>query len=339
MGELLEDPNILIYAAGILAVIVATPICHRIPRTRGVNPVAHAVFFAIAAASLLLVPDYIQFHIFNPGGVLVIGTIWPSYASIAAVCSIDEDDDTAWLQYWLASATFTYATEFMDVIAEHAPVIAEHWYELEFFVMLWLILPHTDGSSLIYDKLTEPYVAPVTQKLKSKLEGWVGVIATAVNTSYLWIIWASFVTLPEEARRFVMVVTGTVYPIIASTVAVTTKSDVSDDTYWLTYWPCFNLLFVTMDFLEEFVGQITGFYSLCLVATVYLFLPMFRGAEAVLRNVLVPLSGQYENMLLRDTWLLRREMEKKTPPAMIESLRIKAATVFLKGTDKEKKLE
>ena len=32
---------------------------------------------------------------------------------------------------------------------------------------------------------------------------------------------------------------------------------------------------------------------------------MFRGAESVFRNVLVPLTGQYENMLLRDALLVQ----------------------------------
>mmetsp|Transcript_29488 Transcript_29488/g.60265 ORF Transcript_29488/g.60265 Transcript_29488/m.60265 type:complete len:206 (-) Transcript_29488:374-991(-) len=205
--------------------------------------------------------------------------------------------------------------------------------------MLWLILPFTDGSSLLYDVVTEPYIAPVFQGLKSKLEGWAGLIAAAVNSSYMWMIWITFMQLPEEARRFVTIACGTVYPIVASTVAVTSKDDISDDTYWLTYWPCFSLLFIAMDWLEEFVGQIRGFYSICLAATIWLFLPMFRGAEAVHRNVLVPLSGQYENMLLRDTYLLRREMEKKMPEKHREAVRVKAAAVFLEGTDKEGKLD
>mmetsp|Transcript_182 Transcript_182/g.431 ORF Transcript_182/g.431 Transcript_182/m.431 type:complete len:364 (-) Transcript_182:348-1439(-) len=337
--NLLNDPNVIVYAAAIAVVLISVPICHRIPRNRGKNPVFHAVYWGLAVVSVLFVPDFVQDKIFNAGGVLVIGTLLPAYESIYAVCSIGEDDDTVWLQYWISAGTFTYATEFMDIIVDKFPAVAERWYEMEFYIMLWLLLPFTDGATVIYDKFTEPYLAPLCQKAKNSMEGYAGIIIGAVNAGYLWMIWMTFMTMPEEARRFVTVAVGTVYPLMASIVAVTTKSDVSDDTHWLTYWPCFSLLFIAMDYLEEFVGGIKGFYSICLCATVYLFLPMFRGADVVLRKVLVPLSGQYENMVLRDAYLLRRELEKSIKPQYHESVRVKAASVFLKGTDLEKKLE
>jgi hypothetical protein len=85
-----------------------------------------------------------------------------------------------------------------------------------------------------------------------------------------------FLSLSEDQRRFVVVAVGTVYPLVASTVAITTKTDGKDDTsFWLTYWSCFNLLFWAMGCLEHFVGNISGFYSICLVATIYLFLPLW----------------------------------------------------------------
>jgi hypothetical protein len=56
---------------------------------------------------------------------------------------------------------------------------------------------------------------------------------------------------------------------------------------------------------------------------------MFRGAEAVFRNVLVPLTGQYENMLLRDTLMVRREMERTIPTKNIKNVRVRAAELFL----------
>ncbi len=58
-----------------------------------------------------------------------------------------------WLQFWIVSSTFSYATEFMDTISEHSPMVANHWYEMEFFITLWLVLPWTDGSTLLCDKV------------------------------------------------------------------------------------------------------------------------------------------------------------------------------------------
>lgn len=335
--SMFEEPITTLTCLGLFAAfLVSIPFFHRIDRTRGSNPLYHGGFVLTALLLLLLVPDSIQNVVLSQGGVLIIGTLLPVYESIVAVCTIGETDDTAWLQYWITSATFTYATEFMDVIAEKVPGLGEHWYELEFFFMVWLILPFTDGAALIYDKFTGPCIAPLCQAGKAKMEGWMGLVMAAVNSSYLWIVWLSFMTLPEEARRFVTVAVGTVYPLVASTVAITTESDVKDDTYWLTYWSCYSLLFIAMDYLENFIGSIRGFYSICLCATVYLFLPMFRGAEAVFRNVLVPLSGQYENMLLRDTYMVRLEMESKIPQDYHTRVLGKAADVFLKKKEQIK---
>lgn len=228
----------------------------------------------------------------------------------------------------VTNASFTYATEFVDTITHLLPFAGEHWYEFEFFFTLWMVLPFTDGAAWIYDIFTEPYISPKANKLSKMVEGWMGILMTVVNSTYIYIVWFTFMTLPEEARRFVVVAVGTVYPLAASTVALTTKTTGLDDTQWLTYWCCFSVLFILMDYLENFIGHIRGFYSICLVATVYLFLPMFAGAKSVFRNILVPLSGQYENMLLHDAYLVKRDMEKKIPANLRKSVMVKAADVF-----------
>lgn len=311
----------------ILVLASLIPILSKVKRSRGRNPIYHLIFFAVAITSVFLVPAQIQNKLFSPVGVLMVGTILPVYESIVAACSIGQGDDVAWVQFWIVNASFTYATEWVDVLRENYPSIAEHWYEFEFFATLWFLLPFTDGSTLVYDLITKPFFMPTALKLKTVLDGKMEIILAAVNSGYLWLLWSVFLTLPEEARRFVVVAVGTVYPIIASTVSITTEAD--DETFWLTYWSSFSLLFIAMDYLENFVGSIRGFYSICLCATVYLFLPMFRGAEAVFRRVLVPLSGQYENMLLRDTYLVKKEMERKIPSSNKKSVMSKAASVFL----------
>ena len=45
--------------------------------------------------------------------------------------------------------------------------------------------------------------------------------------------------------------------------------------------PPLQALFLLMDYLENFVGAIPGFYSIVLCCTIYLMLPLFRGAEQV----------------------------------------------------------
>jgi hypothetical protein len=190
------------------------------------------------------------------------------------------------------------------------------------------MLPFTDGSGLVYDFITKPYIAPVAQLVKSKTESWMGIFLLLVNTSYLWLLWLTFLSLPEEARRFLTVCLGVIYPMAASTIAITTESSTREERFWLIYWACYSILFVSMDYLENFIGNIRGFYSLCAVATLYLWLPMFRGADVIFRRVLVPLSGQHEALLMYDAYMVRLDLEKAIPESHRERVLAKAAEVF-----------
>lgn len=175
-----------------------------------------------------------------------------------------------------------YGTEFIDDIKDAFPNGGEHWFEFELFFTVWLMFPLTDGASLMYNTTTKPSLAPVAKKIKAKMDGWIGIFLTVINASYLWLLCFVFMTLPEEDRRFLVVVVGTAYPMISSVMAATTSDEdgLEDaDTFWLAYWACFNILFFAMDYLENFVGEIRDFYSICLAATVYLFLPLFQGAN------------------------------------------------------------
>eukprot|EP00543_Licmophora_paradoxa_P007492 CAMPEP_0202449048 /NCGR_PEP_ID=MMETSP1360-20130828/7823_1 /ASSEMBLY_ACC=CAM_ASM_000848 /TAXON_ID=515479 /ORGANISM="Licmophora paradoxa, Strain CCMP2313" /LENGTH=359 /DNA_ID=CAMNT_0049066859 /DNA_START=32 /DNA_END=1111 /DNA_ORIENTATION=+ len=317
----------VVYLVVIAVFAVTIPILSKVPRSRGKNLAYHGIFFVIALLACIFVPDEIQESLFSEGSVLMVGTLIPVYESVIAVCTIGESDDVEWLQFWVVNASFTYATEFMDIIADNVPFAADHWYQFEFFTTLWFLLPWTDGSTLLYDVVTEPFLSPVLTRIKKAMDGKIEMLLAVVNSGYMWILWSTFLTLPEEARRFVVIAVGTVYPIIASTVSIAAKTE--EETFWLTYWSTFSVLFILMDYLETWVGSIRGFYSICLCATVYLFLPMFRGADVVFRRVLVPVTGQYENMLIRDTELVRRQMERNIPANLHRAVFGKAANVFL----------
>jgi len=324
----IDSDKLLVYSASILLLVLAVPLLSKLSRSRGKKPLFHIAFLVAAISSLILLPGGIQDEIFSTGGVVVVGTILPIYESVRAICSVGDADDTVWLQFWIASGVLSYTTEFVDEIREYFPKGGEHWYEFEFFFVVWLIFPLTDGATLVFETLTEPYISPFANKIKGSIEGWIAVILTFVNTSCLVMVWWIFMFFPEEARRFAVIALGTIYPLAASTVAITTRANTSDVTFWLTYWCCFSLLFLAMDYLENLMGGIPGFYSLCLVFTVYLFLPMFDGASVVFRRLLVPLTGQYENMLLHDAYLVRKNMEKTIPAANHARVFQKAADVF-----------
>jgi len=321
--------EVVILTVTILGLLTLFLTLRKVPRTKGKNLQYQAGYLVFASVIVCFTPEYIDDFVFSPGGVLVIGTLIPVYESIRAVCTIEEGDDIEWLQYWLASGAFTYCTEWMDIVAENYPQISDNWYKFEFITLLWMLLPFTDGSALLYSKITEPYIVPVAESLKTKLEGYIGTLLLVINAGYLTLIWFVFMTLEEEAKRFIVVAAGTVYPLVASIVTMSKNAKAHNVTFWLTYWSCFSIVFIMMDYIENFLGEIPGFYSLCLCGTVYLFLPMFNGADIFFRNILVPLSGQQEQMYLRDVAIMRLEMQKAIPPNIQDDVFSKAAKVFL----------
>lgn len=146
----------------------------------------------------------------------------------------------------------------MDIVSEQYPSVAEHWYEFEFIMILWLLLPFTDGSALLFIKVTEPLFAPIAISIKSHVESRLSILTLILNSGYLWIVWFTFLSMDEEARRFIVIAVGTLYPITASTIACTARTERRDESFWLTYWICFSILFLMMDYLENFIGSIRG---------------------------------------------------------------------------------
>ena len=111
-----------------------------------------------------------------------------------------------------------------------------------------------------------------------------------MNAAHLSVVWIAFVFLPQGLKRTIWIMIATVFPLLSSVVSVTTPEG-GDDTYWLTYWSCFGVLFLIADFVENFLGFIPGFYTILIAVTVYLMLPLFRGANEVI--IYLSLNGVY----------------------------------------------
>jgi receptor expression-enhancing protein 5/6 len=307
------DNTVWITLLSSLAVLVAVAIAyHGLARTRGREPWPHAIFVGIAVLLILLVPTSIAKYVFSALSVTVIATVFPIYESVRAVCTPEEDDDKKWLQYWMVGGVIFVLTEWVDNVIKSDRVV--YWYESMFFFFLWLFFPKTDGAALIYDFVTEPFLAPHIRPLAYKMTNWLTALyQTMMNALHLWVIWIIFMFLPAGLKRIIAVAIGTVYPFVSSVAAASTE-EVEDDTYWLTYWSCYGCLFLLMEILETWLGWIPGFYTLIILATVYLFLPMFQGADKVFRKILVPLAGLHEMLMLRDAIQVKKRMLKDLDP-------------------------
>ncbi len=202
-------------------------------RSRGKNIFAHIILVGIAVAAAFI-PEGAKELIFTQLSVIIVGTAFPIYESIRAACTVDYDycDDTTWLSYWIAQAIVSFSTEWVDGFGQD---VTTAWNQFEFFFYLWLILPMTDGADLFFSVFLKPIIKPIIQPLVAKFDGIINKIIMALtNAAHLGLVWVVFVFLPVALRRAIWIMIGTVYPLLASVISVT-SDDEADDTYWLIY--------------------------------------------------------------------------------------------------------
>mmetsp|Transcript_13044 Transcript_13044/g.19194 ORF Transcript_13044/g.19194 Transcript_13044/m.19194 type:complete len:384 (-) Transcript_13044:150-1301(-) len=304
---------------------------HKTDRTFGLDLKIHVIYWAFVAGMIVLVSFVpVGNYVFSGLSYTFIGAWLPIYESIRAVCTPEEDDDKLWLQYWMVGGVLFMTTTFMDdVLGDAADV---YWHLSLFFLFFWLYFPKTDGAHLIYEKVTKPFVAPLIKPVVGKMDNLIkDLYQMVMNAAHLWIIWIFFMFLPSGLKRIVSIAVGTVYPFVSSVKAATTD-EVEDDTYWLTYWSCYGILFILMDIIENWIGWIPGFYSLVIFSTVYLMLPMFGGADKIFRKILVPLAGLQELLMMRDAIAIKKSMLKDLDPERARSVR-KAIAKFYESDD------
>mmetsp|Transcript_9042 Transcript_9042/g.9924 ORF Transcript_9042/g.9924 Transcript_9042/m.9924 type:complete len:341 (+) Transcript_9042:83-1105(+) len=312
---------------GIGMIFLAT---RSLTRSKGKNIINHVIYAALVLLVVFGLSVDAKEVIFTPLSVIMVGTVYPIYESLRAVCTIEETDDTTWLSYWIAQGIISFSTEWVDGLGNSVSLT---WNVFEFFFYLWLILPQTDGAALIFDAFLGPIIAPLVQPLVTRADGFINKIVNLLtNATHLGFVWIVFVFLPSDLKRAIWIILGTIYPLGSSIISVTTPEP-ADDTFWLTYWSCFGALFLIVDFLENFLGFVPGFYSLAIFATVYLMLPLFRGAEVVFRTVLVPLAGLQELLVKKDADAVKLSILADVPPERRQLLMKEIADSFVKGAD------
>jgi len=83
-----------------------------------------------------------------------IGFVYPAYCSIKAIESIDKDDDTKWLTYWVVYATFCLLEFFTDIFLFWIPL----YQFLKVIFFIFCMAPTSwNGSLLIYHRLIKPF--------------------------------------------------------------------------------------------------------------------------------------------------------------------------------------
>ncbi|KAE9023615.1 hypothetical protein PF010_g5041 [Phytophthora fragariae] len=96
----------------------------------------------------------------------LVGFIYPAYMSFKAINTPGTGDDTQWLTYWVVYAFFNLTESITDLVLSWIPFY--FFFKIAFLV--WSYHPSTQGSTIIYNSLIKPYVAPHVSQIDSALK-------------------------------------------------------------------------------------------------------------------------------------------------------------------------
>ncbi|XP_026692939.2 receptor expression-enhancing protein 5-like isoform X1 [Ciona intestinalis] len=96
----------------------------------------------------------------------LIGFVYPAYVSVKAIESVNKDDDTAWLMYWVVFATFSVAEFFSDILLSWFPF----YFLGKCIFLLWCMAPVSwNGSNTLYNKFIRPFILRNESKIDNVL--------------------------------------------------------------------------------------------------------------------------------------------------------------------------
>ena len=283
-----------------------------LPSNGGRNFKIHALYWVVAIVTVIVLPSEVSSHVFTGLTITLVGAIYPVYRAVKACCTPDEDDDKEWLQFWVGGGILFMMTTWVDdvIYNEYAKGV---WLGSLLFTFIWLYFPLTCGAQLVYERVTVPLLGHRVQHVQNEITTFILYAQSVASALHIYLVWLFFMILPSDLKRVVAISIGTIYPFLCSVTAAA-GDRIEDITYWLTYWAAYGCLFVIMTMIEHWMGQTGVLYCFVILITVYLMLPMFRGADKVFRNILVPLAGLKEMLMLRDAYQIKKQMLKDLDP-------------------------
>lgn len=95
-----------------------------------------------------------------------IGFVYPAYRSIKALETLDKEDDTKWLTYWVVFSAVSVLESFTDIFFYWIPLYSL----IKCAVFIFMMIPtRPNGSSLIYERVIRPYVLKNERKIDDAL--------------------------------------------------------------------------------------------------------------------------------------------------------------------------
>ena len=83
----------------------------------------------------------------------LVGILLPTFFSIKAIESKEEDDDKLWLTYWTIYAVFSFLDLFVGWILKIIPF----YFIIKLVFLVWCFMPNTKGAIIVYDKIIKPF--------------------------------------------------------------------------------------------------------------------------------------------------------------------------------------
>eukprot|EP00270_Netrium_digitus_P006338 TRINITY_DN1873_c0_g4_i1.p1 TRINITY_DN1873_c0_g4~~TRINITY_DN1873_c0_g4_i1.p1 ORF type:complete len:153 (+),score=33.86 TRINITY_DN1873_c0_g4_i1:99-557(+) len=98
--------------------------------------------------------------ILRPVGILV-GFVYPFYASFKALDSKSSDINTQWLTYWIVFSLCNLLEYLLSWALPRLPF----FYTAKILFILWLQLPQTKGAMIIYWRVLHPQIKKYEDKI------------------------------------------------------------------------------------------------------------------------------------------------------------------------------
>lgn len=96
-----------------------------------------------------------------------IGFVYPAYMSIKAIESVDKNDDTQWLTYWVVYSAFSIVEFFSDIFLFWIPF---YWFLKCCFLTWCFSSVPWNGSNILYSKFIRPFILKHESKIDSALD-------------------------------------------------------------------------------------------------------------------------------------------------------------------------
>ena len=106
------------------------------------------IMIALGVALLFTIIGFLDKYI-----TCLVGILLPTFFSIKAIESKEEDDDKLWLTYWTIYAVFSFLDLFVGWILKIIPF----YFIIKLVFLVWCFMPNTKGAIIVYDKIIKPF--------------------------------------------------------------------------------------------------------------------------------------------------------------------------------------